>query len=165
MIREIGSRSPDMYLKRDTYILHGLALIGIRAVIGVESLRGSPFNVQRSLRVPNFCRSEVDELFRQYREESGQEIQPGISREIYELTRGQPGLACWFGELLTEKYNPGREKTIGMETWKLVRRKAGFTEPNNTVVFLSDAGEEIPAKISHEDDINGIKVVVRAIGI
>ncbi len=44
----------DMYLKRESYLLHGLALIGVRAVLGVESLRGSPFNIQRSLHVPRF---------------------------------------------------------------------------------------------------------------
>ncbi|MFP4429135.1 MAG: hypothetical protein ACLFPB_07420 [Desulfovermiculus sp.] len=33
------------------YFLHGLALIGVRAVLGVGSERGSPFNVQHSLHV------------------------------------------------------------------------------------------------------------------
>jgi hypothetical protein len=28
------------------YLLHGLALIGVRAVLGVENVKGSPFNVQ-----------------------------------------------------------------------------------------------------------------------
>ena len=61
----------DMYLKPDSYILQGLALIGVRAVLGVESLRGSPFNIQRSLHVPNLTGNEVEDLFSQYREESG----------------------------------------------------------------------------------------------
>jgi hypothetical protein len=53
----------DMYLKRDSYWLHGLALIGVRAVLGVDSERGSPFNVQRSLHVPNLTSEEVTDLF------------------------------------------------------------------------------------------------------
>ena len=44
----------EMYLKREQNHLHGLALAGVRAVLGVESERGSPFNIQRSLHVPNF---------------------------------------------------------------------------------------------------------------
>ena len=36
-----------------TYGLHGLALIGVRSVLGIENVSGSPFNVQRSLHIPN----------------------------------------------------------------------------------------------------------------
>ena len=62
----------DIYLNRESYLLHGLALIGVRAVLGVESERGSPFNIQRSLHVENFTRDEVWDLYNQYIEESGQ---------------------------------------------------------------------------------------------
>jgi hypothetical protein len=51
----------DMYLDRDHFCLHSLALIMVRAVLGVESERGSPFNIQRSLHVPNFKLDEVTE--------------------------------------------------------------------------------------------------------
>ncbi|MCP4403779.1 MAG: hypothetical protein GY801_41545, partial [bacterium] len=30
------------------YLLHGVALIGVRSVLGIENVKGSPFNVQRS---------------------------------------------------------------------------------------------------------------------
>jgi hypothetical protein len=47
----------EMYLDRPkdhlANWLHGLALIGVRAVLGVDSERGSPFNIQRSLHVTN----------------------------------------------------------------------------------------------------------------
>ena len=56
--------------------------------------------------------------------------------ELYHDTHGQPGLVCWLGELPTEKYNPGRDKVIGPETWELVRHKARYTEPNNTILNL-----------------------------
>ena len=96
----------DIYLKREEFVLHGLALIGVRAVLGVESLRGSPFNIQRSLHVPNFTMDEVADLFHQYMDESGQTVNPDVVDAVYDVTRGQPGLVGWFGELLTEKYNP-----------------------------------------------------------
>ncbi|MCP4353355.1 MAG: ATP-binding protein [Desulfobacterales bacterium] len=126
----------DMYLKRKSYMLHGLALIGVRAVLGVESHRGSPFNIQRSLHVPNLSREEVENLYQQYQDESGQSVEPDVVQAIFESTRGQPGLVCWFGELLTEKYNPGSDKTLGMKDWRLVWRKACYVEWNNTILNL-----------------------------
>lgn len=95
-----------MYLSRESHHLHGLALVGVRAVLGVESTSGSPFNVQRSLHVPNLTQQEVAELFAQYATESGQPVLPEVVGKVFETTRGQPGLVSWFGELLTVKYNP-----------------------------------------------------------
>lgn len=126
----------DMYLKRESFVLHGLALIGVRAVLGVESERGSPFNIQRSLHVPNFTKEEVEELFRQYQTESGQPVDPEVVKAVCASTRGQPGLVCWFGELLTEKYNPGDGKTIDIRIWNGVYAAALHTEWNNTVLNL-----------------------------
>jgi len=126
----------DMYLKREDYLLHGLALIGVRAVLGVESLRGSPFNIQRSLHVPNLTQEEVGDMFRQYQEESGQKIEPEVVKSLYDSTRGQPGLVGWFGELLTEKFNPGKDSAIDSRTWEYVYMCSCSTEWNNTVLNL-----------------------------
>ncbi|HIE00361.1 MAG TPA: hypothetical protein EYP59_08745 [Thiotrichaceae bacterium] len=126
----------ELYLERETNWLHGLALIGVRAVLGIESQRGSPFNIQRSLKVPNLTTEEVNELYRQYTEESGQAIEATVLDKLYYATKGQPGLVSWFGEMLTEKYNPEPEQVIDMTTWKKVWAKARFVEPNNTVMNL-----------------------------
>ncbi|MCP4701595.1 MAG: hypothetical protein GY862_32760 [Gammaproteobacteria bacterium] len=122
----------EMYLARKTNWLHGLALVGVRAVLGIESRQGSPFNIQRALKVPNLTLEEVRELFRQYQTESGQAIEAAVVEQIYQFTKGQPGLVSWFGELLTEKYNPGTEKTLDEKTWELVWLSARVIEPNNT---------------------------------
>lgn len=132
----IVGRFGELYLSREKNWLHGLALIGVRAVLGIESKRGSPFNIQRSLHVPNFTLAEVTQLFQQYQEESGQSIDPALVEQVYRGTNGQPGLVGWFGELLTETYNPGAGKRIGQESWELVWHKARFVEPNNTVLNL-----------------------------
>jgi len=126
----------DMYLKQESFVIHGLALIGVRAVLGVDSERGSPFNIQRSLHVPNFTKEEVVELFEQYRKESGQTVEAEAVEKVYDSTGGQPGMVCWFGELLTEKYNPGAEKNIGISVWEDVYRAALHKEWNNTVLNL-----------------------------
>jgi hypothetical protein len=110
----------ELYLDRKNNWLHGLALVGIQAVLGTANQQGAPFNIQRSLRVPNFTPEEVKELYRQYIEESGQVIEATVVDKVYQSTRGQPGLVSWFGELLTEKYNPGVEQKLDEEIWKQV---------------------------------------------
>ncbi|KJR42017.1 hypothetical protein MCHI_002085, partial [Candidatus Magnetoovum chiemensis] len=127
----------DMYLKSESYLLHGLALIGVRAVLGVESERGSPFNIQRSMHIPNFSKPEVSELFKQYIAENGQQIESQVIDSVYDATRGQPGLVCWFGELLTEKYNPEQGQTIDKTVFERVYRKALTVEWNNTILNLT----------------------------
>ncbi|MCP4157867.1 MAG: hypothetical protein GY757_59710 [bacterium] len=126
----------DMYLKRDGYLLHGLALVGVRAVLGVESERGSPFNIQRALHIPNLTYNETRSLFNQYQSESQQEIEPGVVNSVFTVTRGQPGLVSWFGELLTEKYNPGQKKTLCAKTWATVYSAALHKEWNNTLLNI-----------------------------
>ena len=126
----------EMYLNRQNNWLHGLALVGVRAVLGIESQRGSPFNVQKSLKVPNLTLKEVRELYHQYTEESGQQIDSVVVNKIYYSTNGQPGLVSWFGELLTEKYNPGTSKTINEANWRRVWLVARTREPNNTLLNL-----------------------------
>ncbi len=136
IIDRIVSMFREMYLERENYLLHGLALIGVRSVLGVESDTGSPFNVQRSLHIPNFTPEDVKVLYNQYQEESGQKIDLSVVDEIFEVTSGQPGLVGWLGELLTQTYNPGNNKAITTEVWNTVRQKAMFKEPNNTLINL-----------------------------
>lgn len=125
-----------IYLDRDRFWLHGLALVGVRAVLGVDSPRGSPFNVQRSLHVPNLTRAEVTEMFGQYQAESGQVVEPDVVNAVFDTTRGQPGLVGWFGELLTEKYNPGEKQPITAAHWERIFMLACRVEPNNTILNL-----------------------------
>ena len=95
--KEIESRYADRFI---------VGAMSVQGVLGADSPRRSPFNVQRSLHVPNFSDDEVAELFRQYQAESGQEAQPAVVGEVLRVTRGQPGLIGWFGELLTELRPP-----------------------------------------------------------
>jgi hypothetical protein len=136
LLDRIVAQFRELFLARDSNWLHGLALVGVRAVLGIESQRGSPFNIQKSLHVPNFTFVETAELYRQYQEESGQEVNPQVVKQVHQVTQGQPGLVSWFGELLTEKYNPISDQPIGSETWEMVWHKARFAEPNNTVMNL-----------------------------
>lgn len=126
----------DIYLNRDGYLLHGLALVGVRPLLGVQSERSSPFNVQRSLLIPNLTQGEVRELFAQYQTESGQQVEPEAVDKVFEVTRGQPGLVSWFGELCTEKYNPGPSQPITAALFREVYESACQVEWNNTILNL-----------------------------
>ncbi len=134
LIDRLVAQFRKMYLDRNAYWLHGLALIGVRSVLGVDSPRGSPFNVQRSLKIPKLTHDEVAEMFAQYQQESGQVVEPGVVEALYEATRGQPGLVGWFGELITEKYNPGNDKPITLDEWDMVYSRALSVEWNNTLL-------------------------------
>jgi hypothetical protein len=125
------------------YLLHGLALIGVRAVLGVENVKGSPFNVQRSLHIPNLTHDEVVYLFDCYQRERQQQIEPEVVERIWYEFKGQPGLSCWFGELLTETYNQATDQTITMTLFKGVYAAALDLLPNNNILnIISKAKQE-----------------------
>ena len=90
------------------YLLHGVALIGVRSVLGIDNQSGSPFNVQRSLHIPPLTAGEVRCMFAWYAEASGQAIDSAVIERLHGETQGQPGLTSWLGELLTETHNPHR---------------------------------------------------------
>jgi hypothetical protein len=129
--------------REKTYLLHGLALVGVRSVLGIESSTGSPFNVQRSLRIPNLTREEVEGMFKWYEKDSGQEIQTEVIDKLYDETRGQPGLTGWFGELLTETYNEKKDQPITIDNFEEVYATAVSILPNTNILnIISKAKKE-----------------------
>ena len=126
--------------------LHGLALIGVRSVLGIENVSGSPFNVQRSLRIPNLTHDEVSGMFAWYQRESGQQIDPDVVERLFYETQGQPGLSCWFGELLTEgfeEYRPDPGRPVTAEDFEEVFAAAVDVLPNNNILnVISKARQE-----------------------
>ena len=126
------------------YLLHGVALVGVRAVLGVESVTGSPFNVQRSVRIPNLTAEEVNLMYRWYEEESGQRVEQEVIERVYYETRGQPGLVSWLGELLTETYNPGIEESLDGKVFRRAYSAAINLLPNANIL-------NIISKARHED--------------
>jgi len=130
-VNESDQKSAD---KR--YLLHGLALIGVRSVLGIENVKGSPFNVQRSLHIRNLSFEEVKGLFQQYEQESGQKIEPEAIRRLFYEFRGQPGLTCWMGELLTETYNPNPHETVTVTKFEQICYKAVRSLPNNNILNI-----------------------------
>jgi hypothetical protein len=130
-------------LNQRRYLLHGLALIGVRSVLGIENKRGSPFNVQRSVHIPNLTYDETKGMFAWYEKESGQKVHSEVVDRLFAETRGQPGLTCWFGELLTETYNQVPKKPITMGNFEEVLAAAVKILPNNNILnIISKANEK-----------------------
>ena len=158
-INSFASISRDIFIGRTSesdkasgekfHLLHGLALVGVRSVLGIENVKGSPFNVQRSLHIPNLTFSEVQGMFRWYEKESGQPIDAGVIERLYYETCGQPGLTCWFGELLTEGfefYSNDRKKPITLKEFQIVYTSATYALPNNNIMNLISKAKEEPNK-------------------
>ncbi|MCP4156594.1 MAG: AAA family ATPase [bacterium] len=137
---------PNKSPKEKSYLLHGVALIGVRSVLGIDNEKGSPFNVQRSLHVPNLTSDETRELFKWYEKESGQKIEQRVIDKLYNEMSGQPGLTCWFGELLTETLNPGKNKTISMKVFNDVYKEAVSALPNNNILNIISKADREPHK-------------------
>ena len=126
------------------YLLHGVALIGVRSVVGVENKSGSPFNVQKSLFIPNLTEAEVNEMYHWYERESGQHIDQDVIDRIFYVTQGQPGLVSWFGELLTDEFNKEKDKPLTMEHWLHVYMMALQALPNNTIINIISKAKTEP---------------------
>lgn len=130
-------------------LLHGLALVGVRSVLGIENISGSPFNVQRGLNIPNFSHDEVKELFTAYEKETGHMIEPQVIDRLYSETKGQPGLTCWFGELLTEgfeHYKPDTSRPLSMKDFERVYVAATDILPNNNILNIISKAKTEPEK-------------------
>lgn len=137
------------------FLLHGVALVGVRSVLGVENREGSPFNVQRSLHIPNLTASEVQSMFDWYQRESGQAVEPAVVDKLYQETQGHPGLVSWLGELLTETHNPHREAvvagsrgepTLGVADFEHMYAAALHSLPNATIMNLIAKVREAPQR-------------------
>jgi hypothetical protein len=129
------------------YLLYGLALVGVRSVLGIENVKGSPFNVQRSLHIPNLTYNEVNGMFRWYEKESEQMVESEVINRLFYETQGQPGLTCWFGELLTEGfegYSVDKTRPIRMQEFERIFRAAVDRLPNNNILnIISKANQEL----------------------
>lgn len=127
-------------------ILHSVALIGVRSVLGIENTKGSPFNIQRSLHIPNLDFDEVNRMFQWYEKESGQTVEPEVVKRLYGETAGQPGLTCWFAELLTEgieNHKIPRSRAINSRDFEIIHAAAVYALPNNNILnIISKAREE-----------------------
>ncbi|MCP4150801.1 MAG: ATP-binding protein [bacterium] len=137
----------DKNTEKKSYLLHGVALIGVRSVLGIGNQKGSPFNVQRSLHISNLTYEEVREMFKQYEKESGQTVEKEVVDLLFDETRGQPGLTSWFGELLTEGFEfheNNLNAPISIKDFKSVYAAAANVLPNNNILNIISKVKQAP---------------------
>lgn len=154
-IGDIAGVLRNIYLRRQqeidkttaqkSYLLHSVALIGVRAVLGIENATGSPFNVQRGLHIPNLTHSEVEGMFRWYEPESGQGVEQAVIDQVFTETQGQPGLVGWLGELLTETYNT-HTPTLTQQDFATAYFAAVDALPNNNIINIISKAKQEPHK-------------------
>ncbi len=156
VINKFAGLFRDMYTERTNewrkpthekrVLLHGLALIGVRSVLGIENIGGgSPFNVQRSQPIPNLTAEEVDGMFRWYEREHGQTVDQVVIDRVFYETQGQPGLVGWLGEQLTEKpFNQDSRQPLDLPFFERVYAAAIYDLPNNNILNLISKVKQPP---------------------
>ncbi len=117
------------YDKRPDLFPQSVILCGLRDVrdyrlhtnktkAGITSGGGSPFNIKaESLRLGGFNQTEVETLYQQHTEETGQKFKKEALTLVWELTQGQPWLANALGYevCFRTKANRDRNKLITTE--------------------------------------------------
>lgn len=108
------------YQRRPAQFPQSVVLCGVRDVrdYRIHSSRdkaiitgGSAFNVKaESLRLGDFTRADVEMLYRQHTEETGQVFTPEALAYMWELTQGQPWLVNALGYETCFKMKAGRDR-------------------------------------------------------
>jgi len=150
--------SPLLQTWREFYLLHehprslhSIILIGIQNIATLNLGRSSPFNIARQIQLPTFTLAQVQELCKQYTNETTQTFATGVTKEIHTITGGQPFLvnrlaAITTEEIATERTLPIthanllaalskllRERNYNYET--LVRHAKSYQEPVLRILF------------------------------
>jgi AAA-like domain len=109
------------YARRPKHFPQSVVLCGVRDVrdyrIHSASEKaiitgGSAFNIRaESLRLGDFSRAEVDALYHQHTEETGQRFTPEALTRVWELTQGQPWLVNALGYEVCFRSKTSRDRT------------------------------------------------------
>jgi hypothetical protein len=121
------------YDKRPALFPQSVVLCGVRDVrdYRIHSDRekaiitgGSAFNIKaKSLRLGDFNREEVEELYDQHTVETGQVFAPEAMEAVWELTRGQPWLVNALGYETCFEMKEGRDRTQPVTAEKVLAAK------------------------------------------
>lgn len=121
------------YDQRPEAFPQSIVLCGIRDVqdyrihSGGEIITGgSAYNIKAvSLRMGNFSRDQVNDLYQQHIDETGQQLNSAIFEELWQDTQGQPWLVNALARemLFTAKENRDRSKMIELEDYKAARER------------------------------------------
>ncbi len=128
------------YYKRPEFFPQSIILCGVRDVrdYRIQSSTekavitgGSAFNIKAtSLRLHDFTRAEVEQLYAQHTQESGQPFAAGTMDLVWELTQGQPWLvnalayeACFANKAARDRTKPVTVAMIQQAKEQLILRR------------------------------------------
>ena len=94
---------------------YSLGIVGVKNITQLNYDRSiSPFNIQDEFTLPNFTREQVQEMFSQYTEETGQPFAPEVIKMLHKQTAGQPFLVNRFAQIITEGLDIPKTEPIRM---------------------------------------------------
>jgi hypothetical protein len=121
------------YAQRPTAFPQSIILCGVRDVqdyrihSGSEVITGgSAFNIKaKSLRMGNFCQTQIQQLYSQHTHTTGQQFAPELFEPLWQDSQGQPWLVNALAhEMVWEaKENRDRSKTICLEDYCAARER------------------------------------------
>ncbi len=129
------------YPRRPGHFPQSVVLCGVRDVrdyrIRTSSQEivtgGSAFNVRaRSLRLGDFGRPQVEQLYQQHVQDTGQEIKDDAIERIWELTQGQPWLVNALGYECCFEMPMGRDRTHPVTVEMVEQAKENLIERRET---------------------------------
>ena len=109
------------YVDRPTAFPQSIILCGVRDVRDYRIVLsnqdiitgGSAFNIKaKSLRLDNFSKEEIHELYMQHTRETGQEFDEACFPMIWEATEGQPWLVNALGAEVTWNIRENRDRSV-----------------------------------------------------
>lgn len=116
---------------------HSVGIVGVKNITQLNYDRSiSPFNIQDEFKLSNFTLEQVQELYAQYTDEVGQEIDTSVIAAIHKHTAGQPFLVNRFGQILTEEINILTSDIIHMDHFN-VSYKQILKESNTNISHLT----------------------------
>ncbi|WP_322745092.1 P-loop NTPase family protein [Leptolyngbya ectocarpi] len=111
----------DGYPRRPNNFPHSLALIGLRDVRDYKVTSGGstrlqtagPFNIKvKSLTLRDFNPTEVEQLYQQHTEATGQSFTSDAIKSAFDLTQGQPWLVNAIAKEIVEEILTDSQQTI-----------------------------------------------------
>ena len=127
----------QIYLSEEMHCPYSVAIVGVKSIAQLDYDRSvSPFNIQDEFKLPNFTLGQVQELFQQYTDETGQAFVPEVIKSIHKQTAGQPFLANRFGQILTAEMDIPKTETIAMTHFAMAHAQL-LRERNTNIVHLT----------------------------
>lgn len=115
---------------------YSVGIVGVKNIIQLNYDRSiSPFNIQDEFRLFNFSLAQVDELYSQYAEETGQILIPDVIDAIHKQTAGQPFLVNRFGQILTDELDIPKSEAIQMHHFNKAHKQI-LKERNTNISHL-----------------------------